>query len=660
MKNSIVCLMTLGIALSWACSRIEQETPLSEGFQEGTELTVRATLADGADTRTVLRPDKSIFWTPGDAINLFYGDLNSGKFTTDITEPKQVTNFVGTLTTATGSSEAGLGARKFWGVYPYNEENTCDGSSVTITLPAVQNAVTETFADNFNPSVAMASGLDLAFYNVCAPFYFSVTQENVTSATFKGNKNEILAGKVKVKMDTDGYPVATVVEGETSITINAPAGDSFVPGTKYIILLLPQTLSAGYTVSFKQGAAQAECVVSTSSEFARSKGRQKLEADKDLKYVSSQPENAIYYTSTDGAVVTPYAPENFGATIVSNEYSNGQGVITFSGPVTKIGKSAFDGCSTLASIYVPEKVSNIGDEAFLRCTNLTEIVLPEGLLTIGVSSFSNCSKLSNMILPRSLSSIGNYAFNNCSSLKNITIYEGVTLIRRGTFNGCTGLTKVSLPDCITKIDISAFFKCSGMTSINIPTSVTNIETNAFTNCSSLTDLTLPQGVKSIGDQAFNNCKKIVSMAIPDSVNNIGEAVFGGCTSLRSFSGKYASSDGKFLVKDGRIIAVALASLQGSVTIPSNVTTIGASAFRSCSAMTAVTIPESVTSIEDDAFYNCSGLESVTVLPKTPPTAGESILTQTNNAPIYVPSASVTTYKAASGWSNYSGRIFAIQ
>ena len=40
---------------------------------------------------------------------------------------------------------------------------------------------------------------------------------------------------------------------------------------------------------------------------------------------------AIYYTSTDGKVVTPHKSDMFGANIVSNTYENGKGIIVFDG-----------------------------------------------------------------------------------------------------------------------------------------------------------------------------------------------------------------------------------------------------------------------------------------------------------------------------------------
>ena len=276
------------------------------------ELTVKATMVDAAGTRTVLNPDKSIYWTKDDAINLFYGDRSSGKFISSVgDEPVQTTDFVGTLTVATGSSEEGMSARAFWGVYPYDENNTCDGTGVTMTLPYQQEALAGSFADKLNPSVATSAGLDLAFYNVGAPFYFSVTQEGVTSATFKGNNNEDVAGRVRVTMDADGKPVAEVLEGVKSITLTAPDG-GFVPGETYVIVLLPQTqMTAGYTVTFKKGGFEADCVVSKSVAFERSKGRSKVNADEGLIYTDPFIPEAIDLGLPSGLKWSSY---NLGAT----------------------------------------------------------------------------------------------------------------------------------------------------------------------------------------------------------------------------------------------------------------------------------------------------------------------------------------------------------
>ena len=99
----------------------------------------------------------------------------------------------------------------------------------------------------------------------------------------------------------------------------------------------------------------------------------------------------------------------------------------------------------------------------------------------------------------------------------------------------------------------------------------------------------------------------------------------------------------------------------SVTIPNSVTTIGSGSFSGCYGLTGVTIPDGVTTIGGGAFNDCTSLASVTVEATTPPTLGSNVFD--NNASgrkIYVPSASVSAYQAASGWSDYSSAIEAIQ
>jgi len=97
----------------------------------------------------------------------------------------------------------------------------------------------------------------------------------------------------------------------------------------------------------------------------------------------------------------------------------------------------------------------------------------------------------------------------------------------------------------------------------------------------------------------------------------------------------------------------------SITIGNGVTSIGTAVFQYCSSLTEIIIPSSVTSIGDGGFYSCNKLESITIMAATPPSLGQQTFDNTNNSPIYVPSESVETYKAASGWSTYASRIQAI-
>ena len=176
------------------------------------------------------------------------------------------------------------------------------------------------------------------------------------------------------------------------------------------------------------------------------------------------------------------------------------------------------------------------------------------------------------------------------------------------------------------LKIGATFMTCPITSFEIPNSVTTIGNNAFYDCSSLTNITIPSSVTTISERAFAGCSSLTSVVIPDNVTSIGNQAFLSCTSLTS------------------------------VTIGNGVTTIGEAAFYSCSNLAEVTIPDSVTSIGNSVFNNCDGLTSATIEATTPPTIGSYVFASLRNYTIWVPAASVDTYKAASGWSIYASRI----
>ncbi|MBQ7369814.1 MAG: leucine-rich repeat domain-containing protein [Clostridia bacterium] len=263
------------------------------------------------------------------------------------------------------------------------------------------------------------------------------------------------------------------------------------------------------------------------------------QGNKGLQYTLSS-RNTYYTVSigscTDTNIVIPRNHNNLPVThIADNAFNSCSSLKSISIPdsISYIGDSAFAGCSSLTNVTIPNSVTYIGESAFSSCDSLTSITISESITSIYYRVFYGCSRLTNIIIPNNVTYIASCAFENCSRLTTIIIPNGVTSIASYAFSGCSSLTNVTIPDSVTYIGGSAFEYCYGLTSITIPNGVTSIAPYAFSNCISLTSLTIPENVTSIDYCAFYNCTNLTSIIIPNSVTSIGSHAFNNCKNLTS-------------------------------------------------------------------------------------------------------------------------------
>ena len=263
---------------------------------------------------------------------------------------------------------------------------------------------------------------------------------------------------------------------------------------------------------------------------------------------------------------------------------------------------AMGGNKTIKTVEMPSTVTSLPARCFSDCTALTTVSFP-GLKTIGNYAFQNCSALTGTLTFPGLKTIGEYAFQNCSALTGtLTIPSGAD-VKNQAFSGCTGFTSLVINTGTT-------------------TNVTYFYGNAFKNMGGVTEVKIEDGgSKTIPNNTFQGAafNAGVTLNIDKNITTIGNYAFSGANFPKTLDLSKFTSIGSHAFEGNTTLA------NNGVTFAEK-TTIGASAFENCTALTGeLTIPSGA-SIRTYAFNGCSGVTSLKIHTGTstsPTTSGES-------------------------------------
>lgn len=209
--------------------------------------------------------------------------------------------------------------------------------------------------------------------------------------------------------------------------------------------------------------------------------------------------------------------------------------------VSGIGSYAFQGCSALEAVEIPDIATVLYDYAFHGCSSLKEVKLGSQLMTINHYAFGGCSALPSITIPNAVTNIYNYAFSGCTGLKTVNIADSESTLTFGSdgsnpiFSSCP-LDYVYIGRDISystssSYGYSPFYRNTTLREVKITDKETEISENEFYGCTNLQKITIGDGVTTIGKWAFSGCSSLLYFAFGTQVAEIGEEAFSDCAAM---------------------------------------------------------------------------------------------------------------------------------
>ena len=355
------------------------------------------------------------------------------------------------------------------------------------------------------------------------------------------------------------------------------------------------TVSPNGSVSIDWGDNTTPTTVSGTSltSYKRTKHDYSTEGDYTIKV--SLVSGSYSFTT---AYTYPLLNANSGVLDVNLRYSSCVTAIRLGANVT-LGAQCFRSLFNLKTVTMPSSTIITGSNyAFYNCYNLQALIIPPGVTNAPDSFAGYLATCGYVSLPSSITSIEQNFFSSGKCLHYILLHNGLTSIGNNVLSSCA-LRDVYIPNTLTSVGTSVFSNCL-------------IEEISFSNLT-----TIPASICS-------TIYTLKSVQLSNNITSIGNSAFYNCYSLKN------------------------------INIPTSLQSIGSSAFQSCNGLVKLTFPSTLTSIGNSAFATCRGMMEYHFQSTTPPTLGTTVFNNiSSDCKIYVPSAKLSDYQTASGWSAYA-------
>lgn len=409
------------------------------------------------ETKTVLQEDGSVWWSPGDEINIFpqyYSDEEGYYYTCPF---KFVSANTGTSSSAdfVYNGDGFLKADEYVAIFPYNSENIAFKSNyIKVAIPTVQMSPCETFDPKAFVSVAISQDENLQFRNICGGVKFSVSQDGIKEVSFKNlNKdsfgyNHALSGLflLNYNLENDKNMIVNS-DNSTEVIVRPKDGTYFEVGKYYYAVMFPSEHGFPLLVTFKKDNEIATYVTEGKTQIKRSVFKRLYNKDKDLTFVPIRDEAIMMSTLPDGVDKKSITEVYFHP---SSDKTTDTNIGTEDGPVY------FELNGTIVNYYTPKESFNLKNVTAYMFWNWESLVKVDfaGVDTYESTDFSyffcNCFNLTDLN-PECLNTSNgvnfDHMFDQCKRLESLDLSYFNTehvINMSAMFEGCRNLRELNL------------------------------------------------------------------------------------------------------------------------------------------------------------------------------------------------------------------------